>query len=195
MMLFCLLLLTSAEAFAVEGYRAELTLKNQVKPEIKEVSQLPSHLRVINDEAFAGTGIESIQIPESVCVVGEKAFADNAQLSIVFFLSEKLNMANNAFSGSQVVLSGFSDSEVKYWAKENGYKFEIKVAITTEKSVVRFSAKLEISDKAKQQLLEKEKDIAPIVKKERQTGRAIGELKATKYKGIAAVHVQSRYFP
>lgn len=195
MMLFCLLLLTSTEAFAVEEYRAEWALEKQEKTETKEVSQLPSHLKVINDEAFAGTGIESIQIPESVCVVGEKAFADNDQLSIVSFLSEKLDMADNAFSGSQVVLSGFSDSEVKYWAKRNGYKYEIKISITTEKSDFHILAKLEISDKAKQQLLEKEKNAVAVVKKERQTGRAIGELKATRYKGIAAVHVQSRYFP
>lgn len=42
--------------------------------------QLPADLRVISDEAFAGTSIESVIIPDSIRIIGQGAFARTPNL-------------------------------------------------------------------------------------------------------------------
>ncbi len=194
-MICVFVLLISVSAFAAESGLSDYTLQNRQTAQHTGTSVLPANLKVIDDEAFAGTAMADIRLPENISFIGEEAFANNKELQFVFFLQDNLDIANTAFSGSNPILAGFNNSDAQRWARKNGFRYHIAFALTTNpKSDRCYVAKTENINTGMQET-EKSRETVSVTKKARRTGRIMGELKATRYKGIAAVHIQSRYFP
>ena len=86
--------------------------------------KLPASLQVIEDEAFEGTAIVSIDLPETVESIGERAFADIPTLLSVKIPEKTKEIARTAFSGSNnVTITAAPNSYARTWAKDNGIPF------------------------------------------------------------------------
>ena len=208
-LLLALVAFTCAQAAVNEERAAQMPASVLVKytslPEAKTAPvpaetqpsfKLPASLQVIEDSAFEGTAIVSVEIPESVAYIGDYAFADISSLLGIQIPDATTHIGKNAFSGSkQVTLTASSGSYARTWAKENGIRFRLLATFTAREDVFTISLR---KDDREQQLrkerLEKTDDQFANVR-ERRTGRTVGELKAAQYKGIAALYIQSRYFP
>lgn len=85
---------------------------------------LPSSLQYIDDEAFAGTAAERIELPTGVQEIGNRAFADNPNLKSVYIPESVTHISADAFAGSrQVIITAASGSYARKWASENAIPF------------------------------------------------------------------------
>lgn len=86
--------------------------------------QLPASLQYIDDEAFAGTALVSVEIPENVEYIGERAFSDIPTLRNVNIPEKTTYIAGSAFAGSnRVTITGAPGSYARKYARENGIPF------------------------------------------------------------------------
>ncbi len=86
--------------------------------------KLPAGLQIIEDEAFEGTAIVVIDLPEAVESIGEQAFANIATLRKVNIPEKTKRIARTAFAGSNnVTITGAPGSYARTWARENGIPF------------------------------------------------------------------------
>ena len=171
---------------------AKITAPAETTPSFK----LPASLQVIEDSAFEGTAIVSVDIPKSVTYIGDYAFADISTLLGIQIPDTTTFIGRNAFAGSkQVTLTASSGSYARSWAAENRIRFRLQATYAAREEVFTVSLR---KDDGEQQLrkerLEKTDNQSASVR-ERRTGRSTGELKAAQYKGVAALYIQSRYFP
>ena len=63
---------------------------------------LPEKLQIIDDEAFAGSAIKSVYIPDDITLIGEKAFADCQHLHAIRIPASVCNICMNVFEGSDI---------------------------------------------------------------------------------------------
>ena len=84
---------------------------------------LPSALSVIEDEAFLGVAADMAVVPDGVAAIGTKAFGDSASLRAVLLPGGEIDIAPDAFSGSDVVLFAPSGSAAEQFARANGVAF------------------------------------------------------------------------
>ena len=86
--------------------------------------RLPAGLTVIEDEAFEGIAIETVELPENVEYVGNRAFANISSLRIVKIPEKTRVIAKTAFDGSaNVTITGAPGSYARAFARENGIPF------------------------------------------------------------------------
>lgn len=86
--------------------------------------KLPDSLQYIDDEAFAGTALVSVDIPENVEYIGERAFSDIPTLRKVNIPEKTTYIAGSAFAGSnRVTITGAPGSYARKYARENGIPF------------------------------------------------------------------------
>ena len=86
--------------------------------------RLPASLKSIEDEAFEGTAIVSVDLPETVESIGENAFARIPSLRVVRIPEKTKQIAKTAFAGSNnVTIIGSPGSYARTWAHENGIPF------------------------------------------------------------------------
>ncbi len=86
--------------------------------------QLPASLKYIDDEAFAGTALVNVDIPENVEYIGERAFSNIPTLRKVIIPEKTKAIAKSAFAGSnRVTIIGAPGSYARKYAKENGIPF------------------------------------------------------------------------
>ena len=86
--------------------------------------RLPASLRFIEDEAFEGTAIVSIDLPETVESIGENAFANIPTLRSVKIPENTKKIARTSFAGSSnVMITGTPGSYARTYARENGLPF------------------------------------------------------------------------
>jgi len=83
---------------------------------------LPSSLRTIEDEAFAGVTSQKIIIPSSVQTIGSNAFANCPNLLVVYFEGMSANISGELFTGcrNNVVISIPANSPIASWADVHG---------------------------------------------------------------------------
>ena len=92
--------------------------------------KLPAFLQFIEDEAFEGTAIISVELPDTVESVGESAFANIPTLLSVKIPANTEKIARTAFAGStHVVITGAPGSYARTYARENSLPFEPITAI------------------------------------------------------------------
>lgn len=101
-----------------------------VKPQYEEAPysasvNIPYNTSVIETEAFANTGIESVSIPKSVKEIHSLAFADckNLRKVIVNFPSTTFDSHCFENCSSELLLVAPLDSVAYRFAKEKGYQF------------------------------------------------------------------------
>jgi len=86
--------------------------------------KLPQSLHIIEDEAFRGTAIVTVDIPEAVEYIGHYAFADVPSLKKIELSETTRRIEINAFSGSnQLTISGTFRSYARSFAAINGIPF------------------------------------------------------------------------
>lgn len=84
------------------------------------VSNLPASVQIIEDEAFEGTAITNIVLPEDVTTIGERAFAKLSGLRAIKIPMATSYIAKTAFSESNgVIIIAAPDSYARNWAQEN----------------------------------------------------------------------------
>lgn len=156
------------------------------------VFKLPASLLVIEDEAFEGTSLFSVDLPDSVVTIGERAFSNISTLHAVSIPDSVTYIARNAFIGSdKVTITASPGSYARTWAKENGVPFHsITVLYAGTGHLLQIGSALDKSDSIE--------IITDSVRKKTDFGmqwRAVGEIAASKYKECIANHVQGRSPP
>ncbi len=166
------------------------------QPEPETASTLPSSLLVIDDEAFEGTALQNIQLPNSVKEIGDRAFAGNTGLSAVRLPEDPGFIGEDVFAGSEnVSVTAFAGSKSMDWALRSGYPIRVMTVFEVKRAgretAVSAGASLSVSSGQS----EKKKEACHAENKEKRTGRITAELKGDLYRGTASLYVQSRYFP
>ena len=158
---------------------------------------LPSSLKIIEDSAFEGTALVSVDVPESVSYIGERAFANIHTLLGVHIPDKTQFIGKEAFAGSkQVTLTASANSYARTWAKDKGYRFQLLATFSARDGMIQYAFRSGQSFRSpRRESTETADNHMATNTRERRTGRTVGELKASRYKGVAALHIQSRYFP
>ena len=160
------------------------------------VSVLPGSLIEVEDGAFENTSFEIVELPAELKTVGDYAFADISSLRILRFASDYTDIGENAvYDSKHIMIAGPVNSTISEWALVRGAPFSpISMLGTKEKGIkitgIILSGSIVIEKKGTRFL-----SLGCDDKKVQRKGRTIGELKASHFKGIAAQHIQSRYFP
>ena len=90
----------------------------------KNIIRLPISLMIIEDEAFEGTAVTEVILPETVTTIGERAFADIDNLRSIRIPIGTISIADNVFAGSnRVVITAAPNSYARAWAKKNHVPF------------------------------------------------------------------------
>ena len=92
-------------------------------PETKRF-ELPASLRMIGEEAFAGTSAGMVVLPDSTETVEESAFAGMEALTAAVLPSGAADIHDRAFgSAADLTIYGEPGSSAEDWALRNGYRF------------------------------------------------------------------------
>lgn len=156
------------------------------------VFKLPASLQIIEDEAFEGTSLFSVELPDSVVTIGERAFSNISTLRAVSIPDSVTYIARNTFTGSEdVTITASPGSYARTWARENGVPVHsITVLYAGTGHLYQIGSALDKSDSIE--------IINDSVGKKTDLGmkwRAVGEIAASKYKECIANHVQGRSPP
>ena len=85
---------------------------------------MPSDLKWVEAEAFAGTAEERVVFQRSLRGIGDRAFADAAALTEVYIPDSVVYISGNAFQGAgQLTVFGIPGSYAHGWARIHGYRF------------------------------------------------------------------------
>ncbi len=80
---------------------------------------LPASTRTIEEEAFAGTAAQEIQLPSTIESIGSRAFADADSLELVVIPVASLEIDPTAFAGSDnVIITAPADGSVQTFAAQ-----------------------------------------------------------------------------
>lgn len=86
---------------------------------------IPDGVTAIEEEAFAGSGAQTVVIPSSVQTVGNRAFANCASLTDVYLPANAVEIAADAFDVSETtVFHVYMGSSNATWARERNYQTE-----------------------------------------------------------------------
>lgn len=170
------------------------TEEHKIKRNLYQKSVLPSSIVEIEEEAFEGTALTSLALPDTVNKIGDYAFANISSLRIISIPDNTISIGENTFKGSnQVTIAGAYQSYAKEWAEKNRipfspidhfYVFANAGQITGNSCDETRSPKI-ILDHVKVSNNNKSK----------QTGRLIGDSFTIRYMEFNAFHVQGRAPP
>ena len=156
------------------------------------VFKLPASLQIIEDEAFEGTSLFSVELPDSVVAIGERAFSNITTLRAVSIPDSVTYIARNTFTGSEnVTITASPGSYARTWARENGVPFRsITVLYAGTGHLYQIGSALAESNPIE---IIRESDSAKA--DSGMQWRAAGEIAASKYEECIANHVQGRSPP
>lgn len=163
-------------------------------PEAKQTaSLLPAALQMIDESAFEGTALISVELPEELEYIGEKAFAHILSLRSIRIPDKTKYIGENAFTGSgKVTITAYADSYARTWARNNGLPFAPIAALTASGGTPQVTG-LNLNRTTQDQINSDETIQTP--RYSEQNGRAEGELKAAKHEECFAYSVQGRAPP
>lgn len=114
---------TSTDSIDDDSQKKVLILGLQSKGIIHEFD-LPESIEVIEEEAFAGTAINTIQLNDTVKIIGDRAFANISTLRTIRIPVTTTRIATSAFKGSnQVTINASPNSFARKFAQENDIPF------------------------------------------------------------------------
>lgn len=165
--------------------------------EIQENAQpsftLPASLQIIGEEAFEGTALTGVQLPETVMTIEDRAFANIRNLRYIYIPEKTTYIGKDVLAGTRtVIIAGFSGSYAGTWAKSNGIPFAPLTVFTADNTIPQISGL--ISGKTlRKELNSNEKtdeqyDSTP-------KGRTEGEIKAAKHEKCFTHGIQGRSPP
>ena len=156
------------------------------------VFKLPASLQIIEDEAFEGTALFAVELPDSVIRIGERAFSDIPTLRTVSVPDSVTYIAKNAFSGSEkVTITASPGSYARTWAKENGVPFHSAIVLCAGTGhLLQVGSALSGTES-----VEMIHDSDGGKTDSGTQWRAVGDIEASKYKECIAHYVQGRSPP
>ena len=108
------------------GYRS-VTVPRWVIAHASTKMILPAYTTVIEDEAFFGSAAVEIVLPDQCTTIGDGAFANCAQLRMIYMPDSVVNIAGNAFNGSEkVIFLCESDNAAAAYARNKGIDYIIE---------------------------------------------------------------------
>ena len=132
-------------------------------------------------------------LPESLRSIGDRAFADAENLRCIYIPDAVGHIGQDVFAGAKhVTITASADSRAREWAHENGIPF------TPMAEVCAHTESPQAADGTVGEESSGETALAAAVKTDsddRPTGRTAGEVKASRYRGRAALNIQDRYVP
>lgn len=153
---------------------------------------LPSSLISIEDEAFEGTAITNVALPENVETIGDYAFANIKTLKNITIPNKTTYIGKYAFRDSaNVTITGAPKGYASAWAHENGIPFN------PIRSFYAFNNAVQVIDGGTNSRAER-LDVGSEKtneEKHKPTGRMAGELNAEKKETITVFHIQGRSPP
>lgn len=85
---------------------------------------LPASLKTIDESAFEGISAETVVIPDSVEIIGSRAFANNSALRTVHIAKSVRYIGDHAFGeSSNVTIRGEENSYAAVWAQMHNVAF------------------------------------------------------------------------
>lgn len=103
--------------------------------------RLPASLQIIENEAFEGTLIAHVELPNTLKSIGDRAFANIQTLLSVQISATTETIANTAFTGSHAVtIIGAPNSFARIFARENGLAFRSKIVMLAESGRIQIIA-------------------------------------------------------
>ena len=159
-------------------------------PESVPVFKLPASLKIIEDEAFEGTAIVSIDLPGLVESIGDRAFAGIPGLRAVKIPEKTTYIATTAFAGSNhVMITGAPGSYARTWARENGVPFAPVTYITANGQTVQTGSYQEF------ELIGFSIESADEGNQNATAGKTVREFSDERYEEGIAYHIQGRAPP
>lgn len=183
-LLFCIM------AFTISSAEAKDCIPLTTEKENVTEARLPASVVTIEDEAFEGTALVKVELPEGVETIGEHAFANISTLRNIQIPITTSYIASSAFDGSnRITITAPGDSYARTWAKNHGLPFS---------PIVMFCASSQgpsiqiITTNRSSEVIEgqDESDINP-----ENQWRRIEEINVTRTEELIANHVQGRSPP
>lgn len=182
---------SSADYNEIKQYLEFKNIEEQgAKAKKANIANFPLSVTIIEDEAFAGTSITSIALPETVTMIGDRAFANIYSLRSIRIPQTVTSIAKTAFVGSDhVIISAVSDSYAQKWANENKVPFVPITLVYASTEIVGVSAS---SDFRSKEIVDTEYIETKEINKD---WRKLEEIHIIGYIEIMAYHVQGRSPP
>lgn len=184
------LILLCILAFTISFAEAEGFIRNIPENEIVTEAKLPASVVTIEDEAFEGTALEKVELPETVETVGERAFANISTLRNIQIPIKTSYIASTAFEGSnRTTITAPGNSYARTWAKNYGLPFSpiVMFCASSHGSSIQILTSNRSTEVIEEQA---ESDIKPETQ-----WRRIEEINATRAEELIANHVQGRSPP
>lgn len=91
---------------------------------LKEVNLADSSIESVSKNAFIGSGIEAVALPDTCTAIGDNAFAQCDELKTIMIPDTVTAISNNAFRSSpKVVIYAAADSYAVAYAKEHQIEY------------------------------------------------------------------------
>lgn len=181
---------------AFSSAQADIVLNASAQDNRTDLSQgfiPPASLRIIENDAFEGTALSTVILPDALESIGENAFANIPTLKSITIPNGTTNIDPNAFKGSnQVTITSAPKSYAKAWAQENRIPFNPIVSFYAYEDPIQIPVLSADSTRLQKIILNDE-----IIKTEdeKPTGRMTGELHTQTYEECIAFHIQGRSPP
>ena len=102
------------------NHRYTVTLRSMSVPDMI----LPAELTAIDAEAFAGTTMQVVRLPQGLKSIGSRAFADCPDLWQILIPASVTSIADDAFTGVEgLIIFGQAGSAAQRFAEAHGYSF------------------------------------------------------------------------
>lgn len=187
LMLLCILIFTISLAAAE---REPFIVFELPEKEIITEAKLPESLITIEDEAFEGTALVKVELPETVTEVGERAFANIPALREVKIPLATKYIANTAFDGSyRTRITAPANSNARTYARTQGLPFSPIIMFCATTHVPSGSAPY-VNKSTEVVGTERKSDFKPETQ-----WRRIEEQNITRTEELIANHVQGRSPP
>ena len=105
----------------------EQTVKTRSLAQKMKISfNLPQYLTLIEEEAFAGIGAETVEVSENVLAIEARAFAGCKNLTRIVIPATVQKIDDSALADCKdVTVYGAKGSEAERFATENGFDFAV----------------------------------------------------------------------
>ena len=185
-----LLIMLCALAFTISSVEAKGFIPSIPENETIKEAKLPASVVTIEDDAFEGTALVKVELPETVEEIGERAFANISTLRNVRIPITTTYIASSAFEGSyRTTITAPGNSYARTWAKNHGLPFSPIVMFCA--SVHGPSIQVIASNRSAKDI---EGQAESDINSETQW-RRIAEINVTRTEEIIANHVQGRSPP
>ena len=92
-----------------------------------KVAVLPQNLKIIEEEAFSGTGFNTIIIPDSCQTIAKNAFSKALELSVIYIPDSVITIEGEVFANTkEILIICESNNSAAAYARKNGIHYVVK---------------------------------------------------------------------